>query len=218
MLTAIAVAQPALTPIEQQWLQAAAPVLAFARAQRLPLDVVVQPQPRPGDVPLAMAFVAGRCKLVLTLRNRDDAEAVLDGVPDEQLAWMREAAVAHELAHCQRHVAGHWGESPAGFTDAESPGDATDLAAQRRAMRSTQREEGLADLVALAWTRSREPARYAAVHAWLTRLRDDQPVAGAHHDTRAWLRLATQPSAFSDETNPLDAAWPLWLQGLHADD
>ena len=37
------------------------------------LDIMVQPQPAPGETPLGMAFVAGRCKLVLSMnlpRNR----------------------------------------------------------------------------------------------------------------------------------------------------
>jgi len=44
----------------------------------LPLDIVVQPQPTPGKAPLALAFVDGRCKLVLSMREnpkRGDARS-----------------------------------------------------------------------------------------------------------------------------------------------
>ena len=43
-----------LTPIERTWLEAALPVLSFARQQALPLDIIVQPQPTPGQTPLGM--------------------------------------------------------------------------------------------------------------------------------------------------------------------
>jgi hypothetical protein len=61
-----------LTAIERTWLEAAAPVLSYARAQRLPLDIIVQPQPTPGETPLGMAFVDGRCKLVLSMRGNPE--------------------------------------------------------------------------------------------------------------------------------------------------
>lgn len=58
-----------LTATETRWLQGAWPVVSWARETRLPLDIVVQPQPTPGTPPLAMAFVDGRCKLVLSMRG-----------------------------------------------------------------------------------------------------------------------------------------------------
>ena len=58
-----------LTPLEQRWIAAAYPVLAYARSVNLPIDIVVQPQAGPNDVPLAMGFAGERCKLVLSLRG-----------------------------------------------------------------------------------------------------------------------------------------------------
>ena len=65
-----------LTPLEMRWLQGVAPVVTQARtALVLPLDVVVQPQDAPGAPPLALAFIDGRCKLVLSMRgNHCDAD------------------------------------------------------------------------------------------------------------------------------------------------
>lgn len=62
-----------LTPTEMKWLSGAWPVIAFARSEQLPLDIVVQPQASPGAAPLALAFVDGRCKLVLSMRGNVEA-------------------------------------------------------------------------------------------------------------------------------------------------
>src|SRR5471032_2269259 len=46
-----------LTEIETRWLTAGAPVLAYAKEQlKLPIDIIVQPQAGPNDVPMAMGF------------------------------------------------------------------------------------------------------------------------------------------------------------------
>ena len=63
-----------LTPMETRWLQAAAPVLAYSQQLNLPIDIVVQPQARPNDVPMAMGFEGNRCKLVLSMRGNGDPE------------------------------------------------------------------------------------------------------------------------------------------------
>jgi hypothetical protein len=201
-----------LTTIETRWLQAGLPVLAHARSRALPVDVVVQPQPTPGHAPLAMDFVEGRCKLVLSMRGNPDAEAPLAHAPPELHAVAIEAITAHEVAHCWRHVRGRWNVLPAGFAETASNGDAW------RAMRATRREEGYADLAALAWVLGRHPDRYAQVHDWLERVRDDQPVPGSHHDTRAWIRLARNPQAFPPDADPFEQAQALWPQGLDADE
>lgn len=213
------VAAAELTPLEQRWLGAAMPVLEYARGLKLPIDVVVQPQAGPNDVPLAMGFADGRCKLVLSLRGNPDAERQLDGIPAEEQGELIEAMAAHEIGHCWRYAQGAWHALPAGFVESgeETAADPALLAASK-AMRETRREEGYADLVALAWTHDRHPGDYGRVHAWLERLRHDQPVARNGHDTRVWVRLAHDGNRFGAAAKPFEDAAPLWRDGLLSDD
>jgi len=204
-----------LTALEQRWLQAAEPVLAYSRKLGLPIDIVVQPQPRAHDVPLAMGYDQGRCKLVMTLRNNPQAESVLDGVPDAQRGELIEAMTAHEVAHCWRHVHGAWNALPAGFVEVgEERAASSALLAASKAMRETRREEAYADLAALAWTRQRNPEAYGRVHAWFEAVRRAQPVARSGHDTRLWVELARDASRLADTGAPFDDAAPLWREGL----
>jgi hypothetical protein len=85
-------------------------------------------------------------------------------------------------------------------------------------MRETRREEGYADLVALAWTHDRHPGDYGRIYAWLEKLRQDQPVARNGHDTRAWVRLARDGARFGSAGKPFEDAAPLWREGLLSDD
>lgn len=204
-----------LTALEQRWLQAAAPVMSYSQKLALPIDIVVQPQPRANDVPLAMGFDGGRCKLVLTLRGNPQAETILDGVPDAQRGELIEAMTAHEVAHCWRHVRGAWKALPAGFVEVgEERAASSELLAASKAMRKARREEAYADLAALAWTRQRNPDAYGRVHAWFEAVRKEQPVARSGHDTRLWVELARDASRLSDTGAPFDDAAPLWREGL----
>ena len=208
-----------LTPLEQRWLGAAMPVLAYSRSLKLPIDIVVQPQAGPNDVPLAMGFAEGRCKLVLSLRGNPDAQRQLDGVTPEAQGELIEAMAAHEIGHCWRYAQGAWHALPAGFVEAgEETADDPALLAASKAMRETRREEGYADLVALAWTQHSHPSDYARIYAWLEKLRQDQPVARGGHDTRVWVRLAADGRRFGAATQPFDDALPLWREGLLNDD
>lgn len=222
LLCALAVAGPlhaaSLTEIETRWINAGAPVIAHARELKLPLDIIVQPQAGPDDVPLAMGFAGGRCKLVLTMRGNPQAEAILDGVPDSERAVLIEAMTAHELAHCWRYAQGAWHALPAGFVEVgDEQSGSEELLAQARAMRETRREEGFADLVALAWTQSRHPARYAQVHAWLAGVRAHQTVARNAHDTRTWVKLALDPVVFERNRPVFDQVRVVWHRGLLSD-
>jgi len=85
-------------------------------------------------------------------------------------------------------------------------------------MRETRREEGFADLVGLAWTLAQHPQQYAQVHAWFEKVRDDQPVPGSHHDTRAWVRLARDRSIFEAGATPFEQVLGVWQRGLLSDD
>jgi hypothetical protein len=210
-----AVAAADLTALETRWLGAAFPVLRYARSLALPIDIIVQPQARPNDVPMAMGFDGGRCKLVLSLRGNAGAEAQLAGVPQAAQRELIEAMAAHEIGHCWRYARGAWHALPAGFMEVgeERALDPAMLAASK-AMRETRREEGYADLVALAWTRRSHPDAYARVYDWLARLRNDQPVARNGHDTRSWVALARDGSRFGTADHPFDAALPLWREGL----
>lgn len=204
-----------LTELEERWLRLSWPAVTYAKAQGLPLDIVVQPQPSAGLAPLAMAYVEGRCKLVLSTRGNPEAERTLAQIPAALLTPVVEAMAAHELGHCWRYVRGAWNTVPAGFS-APREVNATDAQTRqaRQEMQQTRREEAYADLVALAWTQRRHPQHYAAVHAWLSAFRDDGGPAGNHHDTLAWIRLAADPARLGSAATPFDDAWPLWQQGL----
>ncbi|WP_280153465.1 hypothetical protein [Piscinibacter sp. XHJ-5] len=206
-----------LTATEMRWLQAGWPVVDYAKAKKLPLDIVVQPQAKAGDAPLAMGFVDDRCKLVLSMRGNPEAQTTLDALEPALLPAIVEAMFAHELGHCWRYVHGAWHTLPAGFVDVADDAGASgreELAKMLRDMRETRREEGYADLVGLAWTLSRHPGQYEQVQAWFEKVRADQPVAGAHHDTRVWVRLARERSVFAAGDTPFEQARGPWKKGL----
>lgn len=203
-----------LTDVELRWLKAGWPVIAYAKEQQLPVDIVVQPQAKAGDAPLAMGYDGGRCLLVLSMRGNPSADTALADIDDALRPVVVEAMFAHELGHCRRYALGTWHALPAGFRDVVDVAGDPAFVAERRNMRDTRREEGYADLVGLAWTRRRHPDRYAQVHAWLEAYRADQPVDGAHHDTRAWVRLARDPQAFGRSGTPFEQAESVWRKGL----
>lgn len=208
-----------LTATERRWLEAALPVLGYARDERLPLDIVVQPQPTPGQSPMGMAFVDGRCKLVLSMRENPEAQATLDRMPPGLVGPLVEAIAAHELGHCWRHLRRTWGTLPAGLQPVSLAGrlppEQVELLDD---MWRTRREEAYADLVGLAWTLQRHPARYVEVHAWYSRLRADQPVDTGPHDTRVWVRLAGDRARFAPTGSIFEQVEPLWRAGLVAED
>jgi len=208
-----------LTALEKRWLLASYPVLEYARSLPLAIDVVVQPQAGPDDVPLAMGFDQGRCKLVLSLRGNPEAEKVLAGVAPAEQGELIEAMAAHEIAHCWRYAQGAWHVLPAGFVEVgeESAADPSLLAASK-AMREMRREEGYADLVALAWIHRNHPADYARVHAWLDKVRAVQAVPRSGHDTRVWVKLAADGSRLGSAGKPFEDASALWKDGLVSDD
>lgn len=206
-----------LTDMETRWLQAGAPVLAYAKGQlKLPVDIVVQPQAAPGAVPLAMGFDGGRCKLVFSMRGNDTAEDVLQGVPAERQALMIEAMTAHEIGHCWRHAQGNWHALPAGFqdrlADPSTPADRHEITQQ---LRDTQREEGYADLAALAWIQQRRPADYSVVYQWLQQVRAAQPDSQVSHDTQTWLQAAAHGRLLVGPA-PFEQAHALWNKTILA--
>lgn len=210
-----------LTPTEQRWLRGAWPVVVFARETGVPLDIVVQPQPTPGLAPLALAFVDGRCKLVLSMRGNVEAQRTLERIEPELLDAALELMAAHELGHCRRYLDGAWHGLPAGFVGAaaRAPVAAPNPALRRAVedMHATRREEAYGDLVGLAWTQARRPALYARLHAWLLADRSADRQPGGHHDTLAWLRLAADGRALeplAGQGSMFDAAARLWLAGL----
>jgi len=219
LVPARAGAAASLTELETRWLNAGAPVLAYSQRMKLPIDIIVQPKARPGDVPLAMGFDGGRCKLVLSMRGNPDAEKILEKVPQGERALLIEAMTAHEIGHCWRYVQGVWHALPAGFveTGVEHAGS-EDVLAESKAMREMRREEGFADLVALAWIKQRHPEHYGRVHAWLEALRSDVPAPRSGHDTRVYVRLARDAAVFGDAATPFDAASATWSQGLLSDE
>ncbi|MGK5064604.1 hypothetical protein [Janthinobacterium sp. LB3P112] len=211
-----AVAAAQLTALETRWLQAGQPVIAFARAQGLPIDIIVQPQDAPGAVPLALGYEAGRCKLVLSLRGNAQADSVLPDVPATRHGLMMEAMMAHEIGHCQRYAQGDWHALPRGFIEPSSMqrGKLTPLAQE---LRETRREEAYADLVALAWMHARHPGQYQEVLAWIRGVRAGNEAAGGSHATQAWLALADGAGAFDESASPFEQAQVLWRKGLSGD-
>ncbi|MEP7302747.1 MAG: hypothetical protein ABI699_14620 [Caldimonas sp.] len=179
-----------LTATEMRWLRGSWPVVVHAKAIGIPLDIVVQPQPTPGAAPLALAFIDGRCKLVLSMRGNPEAEATLERIEPELLGPTLELMAAHELGHCRRYLDGAWYGLPGGFSAGTPDGLGPELRAAYDDMAALRREEGYGDLVGLAWIEQRHPGHYARLHAWLMaeRLRDLVP--GSPHDTLAWVRLA----------------------------
>ncbi|MGZ3183060.1 MAG: hypothetical protein ACXU8N_11525 [Telluria sp.] len=218
MVVSSCAAAASLTEQEVKWLQAGEPVLTYAKSIHLPIDIIVQPTPGEHDVPIAMGFQDGRCKFVLTLRGNPDAEATLRGVPDTDQKLLIEAMTAHEVGHCWRYAQGVWHKLPAGFVESSTEVGSADALAASRAMRETRREEGYADLAALAWTQRHHPADYARVQGWLEALRADQPVPRGPHDTRVWVRLGKDARVFGSEDSAFDAARKPWNEGLLEND
>ncbi|MGZ3236429.1 MAG: hypothetical protein ACXU8A_03545 [Burkholderiaceae bacterium] len=208
-----------LTEIENKWLNAGWPVLVYAKGLKLPIDIIVQPQAKPGDVPFAMGFEDGRCKLVLSMRGNPTAESTLADIPPAQLNAVVEAMTAHEVGHCWRYVQGNWHALPAGFVEVGESvvSKSKELLLQWQEMRATRREEGFSDLVGLAWTLDHHPEQYEQVHAWFEKIRRNQPIAGSYHDTRVWISLAKDKSAFDAASTPFEQARMLWQKGLLSD-
>jgi hypothetical protein len=69
----------------------------------------------------------------------------------------------------------------------------------------------------MAWTRLHHPLQYASLHAWLVAERSRDLVRGSHHDTLAWVRLASSGTAL-DSGSIFEASAALWLAGLSVDD
>lgn len=207
-----------LTPTEQRWLRGVAPVVEHAQAMRLPLDIVVQPQPAPGLPPLAMAFVAGRCKLVLSMRGNPlvpAAQARLEQLDPALHDAALELMAAHELGHCQRHLQGAWAALPVGFQAPTAPASLQPaLHGDHARMKAAQREEAFGDLVGLAWIRLQHPGLYTPLYRWLWAERHHERIPGSHHDTVPWLRLAAEPAAFGGSASIFAEAERLWTAGL----
>ena len=206
-----------LSPTEQRWLRGGWPVVAWAKAAGMPLDIVVQPQPAPGLPPLALAFIDGRCKLVLSMRGNPEAEATLARIEPELLGPALELMAAHELGHCRRYLDGAWYDVPAGFAHAEPVGLSDEQRETWERTSASRREEGYGDLVGLAWTAAHHPQQYARLHAWLLSERTHERVPGSPHDTLAWVRLAADRAVWS-EPSLFAAPARLWRTGLAADD
>ena len=220
LLTVSAGHAASLTELETTWLRAGAPVLSEAARQHLPIDIIVQPQSGPADLPFAMAYVDQRCKLVLTMRGNKGATALMASMPAPLQTILIEAITAHEVGHCWRHVQGSWNALPAGMVDA--PEDAAQAqpeteAAVALATRAERREEGYADLVALAWTASRHPEYYQQVYDWLSQLRSRHAGGRTVHDTGVWIEQASERGAIDATLSPFEAAAALWQEGLEQD-
>ena len=143
-----------LSETETRWIAAGMSVIRYARGAELPIDIVVQPSDQPNSSPIAMGIKDGRCKLVLSMRGNPGAAALVASVPAELFDAVVGAVFAHEIGHCWRYVQGEWNALPAGFS--RPAGDAPG-AAPKPPLGESRNEEGYADLVGLAWTRTTTP-------------------------------------------------------------
>ncbi|MEP6874538.1 MAG: hypothetical protein ABI887_09235 [Burkholderiales bacterium] len=200
-----------------RWLRGAWPVIAFAKRENLPLDVVVQPQASPGAAPLALAFADGRCKLVLSMRGNAEAQATLDRIEPDLLDATLELMAAHELGHCRRYLDGAWYGLPAGFNATVPEELSPDLRSAYVNMKAARREEGYGDLVGLAWAQQQHPGQYTRLHAWLVTERSRDLLPGSHHDTLAWVRLAQDGGTLA-RSSIFTAAAGLWAAGLDVEE
>lgn len=216
-LTSTACLASDLTQTERRWLKGAWPVVVFAKAQNLPLDIVVQPQPTPGAAPLALAFVDGRCNLVLSMRGNPEAQATLDRIEPDLLDATLELMAAHELGHCRRYLDGAWYGLPAGFVASVPEELDPESRVAYMNMQAVRREEGYGDLVGLAWTQRRHPQQYARLHAWLVAERSKDLIQGSQHDTLLWVRMAKHGIA-PVHSSIFAGPAALWAAGLAVDD
>jgi hypothetical protein len=206
-----------LTAAESRWMRGIEPVVTFSREARMPLDIVVQPQAASGSSPLALGFVSGRCKLVFSMRDNPEAEAMLGRIPPDLQDAALELIAAHEVGHCRRYLDGAWHGVPAGFVAAIPEGLSPEVRAELLAQQAARREEGYGDLVGLAWVQQRWPQQYAGLYAWLVAERTKDLTPGSAHDTLAWLRLAV--SGLPDPgASIFDSAAVLWAAGLVSPD
>ena len=204
-----------LTDTETRWIAAGMSVVRYARGANLPVDIVVQPGDEPGASPVAMGIKDGRCKLVLSMRGNAGATALVGSVPPAAFDAVVSAVFAHEIGHCWRYVQGEWNALPSDFTRPSN--DAAAHAEPMPALGESRREEGYADLVALAWTRRAHPQQYGEVRGWLERFRADA-LPGEHHDTGAWLRRAREPSSFDPSVPLFEQAKRLWEREVRGRD
>ena len=164
---------------------------------------------------MSLAFVDGRCKLVLSMRGNPQAEQQANRIEPALFNAAMELMAAHELGHCRRYLDGAWTHLPAGFVAPKAPdGLAPEMRQAWLDMRSTRREEGYGDLVGLAWTRNQHPELYARLHDWLVAERAAELVPGSHHDTLHWLALAKDPAVFNGGSL-FDAAGGVWATGVN---
>ena len=213
-LTSSACLAADLSATETRWLKGAWPVISYARGAQIPLDIVVQPQPTPGAAPLALAFVDGRCKLVLSMRGNPEAQATLDRIEPALLDATLELMAAHELGHCRRYLDGAWYGVPAGFVADLPAALGADVREAWADMQAARREEAYGDLVGLAWTRLQNPQLYERLHAWLMAERAADLIPGSHHDTLAWVRRAREGFVPTSRASMFSAAAAVWAAGL----
>jgi hypothetical protein len=207
-----------LTDAEARWLSAAAPVVMYAREQLLPLDIVVQPQAQSSYAPISMAFLNGRCQLVLSLRSNFAADAPLEQVSADAFTAVAQAVTAHEVAHCWRFTHGATSTNQAAFLNRKTlHTDHDSMSPNVEQVRKSRSEEGFADLFGLAWTQMKHPQHYAKVHAWFTQQRGNKHSAGSEHDTSTWIKLAQNPAVFNSSSAPFEQILGPWTQGLLAE-
>jgi hypothetical protein len=215
LFSTLAWGEARFTESESKWLTASAPVVMYARQQLLPIDIIIQPQNSPGHAPMSMAFLNGRCKLVLSMRGNPSADEVVESIAPELFEAVAQAIAAHEVAHCWRFTHGANSTMAAGFIDhVGTEIGKKGFSQTMQSVEDSRAEEGFADLFGLAWTKTKHPEQYAQVHNWFTYKREYQRVPGGHHDTRIWVKLAKDPAIFKTAATPFEQVLAPWTQGL----
>lgn len=186
LVLALAFATPgalAAPATEAQWIDAATSAVEFGRRHGMPISLRVEHgDDLPGRTPIGIQSEAGRCTVVLSVRDNPAADRLTAMIDPASLALFLEAAAMHEVGHCHRRLAG--------FPHNERlVAPATWFGFMRNWFtRRIRTEEAFADLTAVAWLARHHPAEYAAVVGELARVRERY--RDPKHDTRPWLAAA----------------------------
>ncbi|KAI1698399.1 hypothetical protein Ddc_19123 [Ditylenchus destructor] len=167
-----------LTPLEQRWIAGMTPVLKQAKADAVPLDVVVAAAGRArrgaAGAGLSRRSLQAGAEPARQSRGRGHADPAAHRSGGRGTGADGRSRTRTLPPLSGRRVV----RAAGGFAAARAPeGLSEDSQRAYLSMKSTRREEGYGDLVALAWTARRHPERYARCTA-AERRAPARPAAG----------------------------------------